>query len=43
MNVKSLLLGSAARLVTLSGARAPPTPVGFAEPEPSEYVKICDV
>lgn len=38
MNIKSLLLGSAAALIAVSGARA-----AAAEPEPAEYVKICDV
>jgi hypothetical protein len=38
VNIKSLLLGSAAALIAVSGARA-----ADAEPEPAEYVKICDV
>ena len=42
MNIKSLLLGSAAALVAVSGARAADA-VTVAEPEPAEYVKICDV
>ncbi|MER8367214.1 porin [Mesorhizobium sp. M1378] len=42
MNIKSLLLGSAAALVAVSGARAADAVV-VAEPEPAEYVKICDV
>ncbi|RWQ32462.1 porin [Mesorhizobium sp.] len=41
MNIKSLLLGSAAALVAVSGARAADAVV--AEPEPAEYVRICDV
>ena len=42
MNVKSLLLGSAAALVAVSGARAADAVV-VAEPEPMEYVRVCDV
>ncbi|TGR00809.1 porin [Mesorhizobium sp. M4B.F.Ca.ET.190.01.1.1] len=42
MNIKSLLLGSAAALIAVSGARAADAVV-IAEPEPAEYVKICDV
>jgi hypothetical protein len=42
MNIKSLLFGSAAALVAVSGARAADAVV-VAEPEPAEYVKICDV
>ena len=42
MNIKSLLLGSAAALVAVSGARAADAVV-VAEPETAEYVKICDV
>ncbi|MDX8444338.1 porin [Mesorhizobium captivum] len=42
MNIKSLLLGSTAALIAVSGARAADA-VTVAEPEPAEYVKICDV
>ena len=42
MNIKSLLLGSAAALVAVSGARAADAVV-VAEPEPVEYVRVCDV
>ncbi|GLS35857.1 porin [Mesorhizobium tianshanense] len=42
MNIKSLLLGSAAALVAVSGAHAADAVV-VAEPEPAEYVRICDV
>ncbi|MCQ0988848.1 porin [Jiella marina] len=42
MNIKSLLLGSAAALVAVSGARAADVIVPV-EPEPMEYVKVCDV
>ncbi|RWP29693.1 porin [Mesorhizobium sp.] len=42
MNTKSLLLGSAAALIAVSGARAADA-VTVAEPEPAEYAKICDV
>ena len=42
MNIKSLLLGSAAALIAVSGARAADAVV-VAEPEPAEYVRICDV
>ena len=42
MNIKSLLLGSAAALVAATGARAADAIV-IAEPEPMEYVRICDV
>jgi len=41
MNIKSLLLGSAAALVAVSGARAADAVV-IAEPEPMDYVRICD-
>jgi hypothetical protein len=41
MNIKSLLLGSAAALAAVSGAHAADAIVA-AEPEPLEYVKICD-
>ncbi len=41
MNIKSLLLGSAAALVAVTGARAADAIV-IAEPEPVEYVRICD-
>jgi hypothetical protein len=42
MNIKSLLLGSAAALVAATGARAADAIV-IAEPEPMEYVRICDM
>jgi hypothetical protein len=42
MNIKSLLIGSAAAFVAVSGARAADAVV-VAEPEPAEYVRICDV
>jgi len=41
MNIKSLLLGSVAALVAVSGARAADAIV-VAEPEPVEYVRVCD-
>ncbi|MBW3097828.1 porin [Pseudohoeflea coraliihabitans] len=41
MNIKSLLLGSAAALVAVSGARAADAIVAI-EPEPVEYVRVCD-
>ena len=41
MNIKSLLLGSAAALVAVSGARAADA-VMAPEPEPVEYVRVCD-
>ncbi|MGO4832748.1 porin, partial [Rhizobiaceae sp. 2RAB30] len=41
MNLKSLLLGSAAALVAVSGAQAADAVV-VAEPEPVEYVRVCD-
>jgi hypothetical protein len=41
MNIKSLLLGSAAALIAVSGARAADAVV-VAEPEPMDYVRICD-
>ncbi len=41
MNIKSLLLGSAAALAAVSGARAADAVV-VAEPEPVEYVRVCD-
>ncbi|HEX2018545.1 MAG TPA: porin [Aurantimonas sp.] len=42
MNIKSLLLGSAAALVAVSGARAADVIVPLA-PEPADYVRVCDV
>jgi len=42
MKLKSLLLGSAAALVAATGARAADAIV-IAEPEPMEYVRICDM
>jgi hypothetical protein len=42
MNFKTLLLGAAATLATVSGARAADAVV-IAEPEPMEYVRVCDV
>lgn len=41
MNIKGLLIGSAAALVTVSGAHAADAIVA-AEPEPMEYVRVCD-
>ncbi|NKJ08729.1 porin [Rhizobium sp. SG741] len=41
MNIKSLLLGSAASLAVVSGAHAADAVVA-AEPEQLEYVRICD-
>ena len=41
MNIKSLLLGSAAALVAASGAQAADAVVA-AEPEAVEYVRVCD-
>ena len=41
MNIKSLLLGSAAALAAVSGAQAADAIVAAA-PEPMEYVKVCD-
>jgi hypothetical protein len=41
MNIKSLLIGSAAAIVAVTGARAADAVV-IAEPEPFEYVRVCD-
>ena len=41
MNIKSLLLGSAAALAAVTGAQAADAIVA-AEPEPMEYVRVCD-
>jgi hypothetical protein len=41
MNIKSLLLGSAAALAAVSGAHAADAIVA-AEPEAMEYVRVCD-
>ena len=41
MKIKSLLLGSAAALVAVSGAQAADAIV--VEPEPVEYVRVCDM
>src|SRR5690606_11075385 len=42
MNIKSLLIGSAAALVMATGAQAADAIV-MPEPEPMDYVRICDV
>ncbi|MGE0501391.1 MAG: porin [Rhizobiaceae bacterium] len=42
MNIKSLLIGSAAALVATTGARAADAIV-MPEPEPVEYVRVCDM
>ena len=41
MTLKTLLLGSAAALTVVTGARAADAIVA-AEPEPLEYVRVCD-
>lgn len=41
MNIKSLLLGSAAALAAVSGVQAADAIVA-AQPEPMEYVRVCD-
>lgn len=41
MNIKGLLLGSAAALAAVSGAQAADAIIA-AEPEPMEYVRVCD-
>src|SRR5690606_20371697 len=41
MNIKAILLASAAATVAVSGAQAADAIV-IAEPEPMEYVRICD-
>jgi len=41
MNIKSLLLGSAAALTVVSGAQAADA-IMAAAPEPVEYVRVCD-
>jgi hypothetical protein len=41
MNIKGLFLGSAAALVSVTGAHAADAIVA-AEPEPMEYVRVCD-
>ncbi|AQS41951.1 MAG: Porin [Candidatus Tokpelaia hoelldobleri] len=40
MNIKSLLLRSAAVILTVTGAHA--ADIVIAEPEPVEYVRVCD-
>jgi opacity protein-like surface antigen len=42
MNIKSLLIGSAALATVSTGAQAADAIV-MADPEPMEYVRICDV
>ena len=42
MNIKSLILGSATVALATAGAHAADAIV-FAEPEPVEYVRVCDV
>ncbi|MGB7334195.1 MAG: porin, partial [Salaquimonas sp.] len=41
MKIKSLLLGSAAAMIAVSGAQAADAII--VEPEPMEYVKVCDM
>ena len=41
MKIKSLILGSAAALLAVSGARAADA-VMAPEPEPVDYVRVCD-
>lgn len=41
MKLKSLILGSAAALIAVTGARAADAVI--AEPEPVEYVRVCDM
>ena len=41
MNIRAFLLGSAAALVAVSGARAADA-IMAPEPEPVEYVRVCD-
>ena len=42
MNIKSLIIGSAAALATVTGAHAADAVV-VPEPEPVEYVRVCDM
>jgi hypothetical protein len=42
MNIKSLIIGSAAALATVTGAKAADAVV-VPEPEPVEYVRVCDM
>ena len=42
MNIKSLILGSATAALAVTGAKAADAIV-IAEPEPVEYVRVCDV
>ena len=42
MNIKSLILGSATAALTMTGAQAADAII-IAEPEPVEYVRVCDV
>jgi len=42
MTLRGILLGSAAALVAVSGARAADAVEVVAEPEPAEYVRVCD-
>jgi len=42
MQIKSLLFGSAAALIAVTGARAADAVV-IPEPEPVEYVRVCDM
>ncbi|MCB1421991.1 MAG: porin, partial [Nitratireductor sp.] len=41
MKIKSMLLGSAAAMVAVSGAQAAEAIV--VEPEPVEYVRVCEM
>lgn len=42
MKIRAMLLGSAAALVAVTGARAADAVAVIAEPEPMEYVRVCD-
>jgi len=43
MNIKSLLIGSAAAMAVSTGAASAADAIVYAEPEPVEYVRVCDV
>ena len=43
MNIKSLLIGSAALMTVSPGAAYAADAIVMAEPEPVEYVRVCDV
>ncbi|WP_156382096.1 MULTISPECIES: porin [unclassified Aureimonas] len=43
MSLRSVILSATALLAVITSARAADTSVVMVEPEPAEYVRVCDV